>query len=467
VSNTYSYDALNRLIATTRLGITTSNRYDAANRLLSQMRQGTNGNLITLRSMGYDAARRVLRETNALGAVTSYRYAVDGSYQRVLTVTNANGGTRIQTFFRDGNLASVGGTATFPVRYEYGKTNDDYYRAYSKEIKLDSGGSDTSEWTQTLTDGLGRNYKTVFAGSGTPYRQSYYNFKGQLWKERDPDGVITLYTNNALGELEYTCIDSNRNDTIDFGGLDRITQSTREVASAHSTNVVRSLTSVWAVNGTDSSTPLSTVKRSVEGLTTWQSVAGAVSTTVRTLPSSGSYNVTQTAPDGSFSISLYQNGRLISVTRKDSNSVEVAKTTFGYDAHGRRSTSTDSRNGTTTFTYNNGDQVVTVTSPAPGGLGSAQTSATYYDAMGRATNIVQADGTSVTNAYSLRGELVRTVGSRTYPVGYAYDAQGRLKQMTNWSTYPSTGARVTTWNYHPERGWLTNKAYPDGLGPKH
>ena len=40
-----------------------------------------------------------------------------------------------------------------------------------------------------------------------------------------------------------------------------------------------------------------------------------------------------------------------------------------------------------------------------------------------------------------------------------------MKHMTNWSTYPSTGARVTTWNYDSGRGWLSNKRYPDNLGP--
>jgi hypothetical protein len=39
--------------------------------------------------------------------------------------------------------------------------------------------------------------------------------------------------------------------------------------------------------------------------------------------------------------------------------------------------------------------------------------------------------------------------------------------MTNWSSFPSTGARVTIWNYHPYRGWLPSKQYADGLGPNY
>ena len=210
------------------------------------------------------------------------------------------------------------------------------------------------------------------------------------------------------------------------------------------------------------------METSVEGLTTWQDMGGAVSQTVKSLPVDGAYTVTQLAPDGSYSLSLYQNGRLASVTRYASNSVQIGKITYGYDAHGRQNTVTDARNGTTTFTFNNADQVVTITTPPPGTGASAQTTVTFYDKTLRATNVVYPDGTSVASAYSLRGELLRTSGSRTYPVGYAYDAQGRLKQMTNWSSFSAlTGARVTTWNYDTQRGWLTNKVYPDGLGPKY
>jgi YD repeat-containing protein len=105
IASTNSYDALKRLVSTTRLGITTSNILDAAGRTLAQVRKGTDGSLITLRTLGYDASNRVIRETNALGAVTSYSYVVDGSSQSVVTTTNADGGTRIETRFRDGQSA--------------------------------------------------------------------------------------------------------------------------------------------------------------------------------------------------------------------------------------------------------------------------------------------------------------------------------------------------------------------------
>jgi YD repeat-containing protein len=469
VTNTYSYDALKRLVSTTRLGITTSNLLDAADRVLAQTRKGTNGSLITLRTLGYDAANRVIRETNALGAVTAYSHIVDGSNQRILFTTNADGGTRIETYFRDGQLASVTGTAAFPVRYEYGRVLDgSYQRAFTKEIKLDASGADTSECVTNFVDAFGHAYKTGFPGTGSPAREMRYNAKGQLTNQIDPDGIRTLFQYNTKGEREYVCIDSNRNDLIDLDRQDRITQTVSDVVANHGTDVLRTRTYVWQTDGSSSSTLVSTSETSVDGLSTWSDTLGAVSTSVKTPPSSGSYTVTQTAPDGSYSISLYQNGRMASITRYDSGSSQVGKTTYGYDEHGRRNTSTDARTGTTTYTFNNADQIVTVTTPPPGTGAPAQTITTYFDAMGRATSIVQADGTTVNNVFSLRGELLRTSGSRTYPVGYSYEAQGRMKTMTNWSTFSSsTGARVTTWHYDAQRGWMTNKVYADSNGTKY
>ena len=49
---------------------------------------------------------------------------------------------------------------------------------------------------------------------------------------------------------------------------------------------------------------------------------------------------------------------------------------------------------------------------------------------------------------------------------YTYDYAGRIKTMTTWTNFASSGgAAVTTWNYDAYRGSLTNKAYADGKGP--
>jgi len=75
------------------------------------------------------------------------------NYQRTATTTYPDGTTRSQAYYRDGQLAKVVGTAVHPVRYEYGTEQDGgVWRLYTKEIKLDGTGSDSSEWTKTYKD---------------------------------------------------------------------------------------------------------------------------------------------------------------------------------------------------------------------------------------------------------------------------------------------------------------------------
>jgi YD repeat-containing protein len=63
---------------------------------------------------------------------------------------------------------------------------------------------------------------------------------------------------------------------------------------------------------------------------------------------------------------------------------------------------------------------------------------------------------------------VKTSGSRTYPVAYTFDHAGRMKTMKTWQTAGGDAtAATTTWNYHTQRGWLTNKTYQGAAGPRY
>ncbi len=96
-------------------------------------------------------------------------------------------------------MKKVLGTAVHPVRYEYG-ARDGY--TYSAEIKLNADGSDAAEAVTNCTDIAGRHYRTDYSDGSSS--QSYYNAKGQLKKQVDPDGVTTLYRYNGKGEVDCT-----------------------------------------------------------------------------------------------------------------------------------------------------------------------------------------------------------------------------------------------------------------------
>src|SRR5262249_23298735 len=112
-------------------------------------------------------------------------------------------------------------------------------------------------------------------------------------------------------------------------------------------------------------------------------------------------------------------------------------------------------------TLNNAAQISSLTTPLP-----TEVTSNYFDTMMRPTGSLLPDSTATTNLLNPMGQTVQSYGSRTYAVGYGYDAQGRMTKMTNWTSFAgNAGARVTTWNYDQYRGYLTSKIYDDGNGP--
>src|SRR5438270_6526073 len=133
----------------------------------------------------------------------------------------------------------------------------------------------------------------------------------------------------------------------------------------------------------------------------------------------------------------------MSMNRFDANGGQIAGTSHGYDAHGRRTIVTDARTGSTIYTFNNADQITSTTTPSP-----SQTTSNLYNNMGLIWKTIFPDGTYFTNEFFDNGLLKKTYGSRTYPMAYAYDSQGRMTNMTTWTNFATlAGAAITTWKY--------------------
>lgn len=159
----YYRDALKREVGVQKNGIIRSNIFDLAGNIIKKTRTGTNGNTINIGRFSFDSIGRQLASTNAMGDVTTYSETIT-NYQKLLKTTYPDGSTRIEEYYRDGQIAKITGTAVHPVRYEYGTEQDGgVWRLYTKEIKLDVSGADTSEWTKTYKDMVGRDYKTVYS----------------------------------------------------------------------------------------------------------------------------------------------------------------------------------------------------------------------------------------------------------------------------------------------------------------
>lgn len=196
--------------------VTESSIMDINGRVLVERRTGTSGVKVDINQYLYNTAGEVTRHTNALQGITTYSESAASGY-RVRTTTYPDQGTVTESYFMDGRLQSVTGSAAAGVAYERGvEFVTDFagmgYREHVTRTRLNASGLPTLEWTKTYFDAAGRAYRTVYPArpgidtAGNPERQRHFNSRGQLWKEIDPDGVTTLYGYNVKGELECVAL---------------------------------------------------------------------------------------------------------------------------------------------------------------------------------------------------------------------------------------------------------------------
>jgi len=457
IVTSYGYDALNRAVTTIRDGITTSNEFNADGNIVSSHRIGTDGSDIVTSRSTYDTAGSLTSSIDVLGNATTSSNYLNAAGQNVHTSTHL-GITTVETQNFDGSVASNTSNAGTQSRYVYG-IDSSTGESFTQFIRLNADGSDTGEWTKTYQDVAGRTTRVVYPDNAT--EASVYGANGQLSASIDADGVVTLYSYNALGETEYHAVDVNRNGQIDLAGPDRVTRTVTDV-TAFGDYVVRRTQSFVFADDAGNPTLVSMTATAVNAQRSWNSSGGGTNQAYTVLMGNGSATSVTIAADGTTTSQYSLNGRLISSQVSDAAGT-IQSMTRTYDARNRLLTVTDARNGTTTYTYNDADQVTAVTTPAPGDGNRAQTTSTVYDDHGRVWRTQLPDNTWTTNGYNLDGSLQFTTGSRTYPVAYTYDYAGRKQTMTTWG---AAGPAVTTWNYN-NRGLLQSKAYNDGTGPSY
>ena len=100
---------------------------------------------------------------------------INGSGQKVRTSTLPDGSTQVETFYRDGQMKEVGGSAAHPVKYEYGVVSPGL--RFAKEIRIGQGASEI-EWTKTYRDLADRTVKAEYP-SGAQATSHYNNVSVQ------------------------------------------------------------------------------------------------------------------------------------------------------------------------------------------------------------------------------------------------------------------------------------------------
>ncbi|AHF93332.1 type IV secretion protein Rhs [Opitutaceae bacterium TAV5] len=461
ILTTYEHDDLGRVTRETVGGVSTVYEYDAAGRVISTTRVGSDDSQIPVSTQTYDTAGRLLTSTDALNRTTTYTETLlSGSLTERKTV-HADTSEEISTFYPDGSPASVRGDAAQWHNYAYGVDTDGEYEQEYFPTGDEPTGTPAAQWVKRYRDHAGRNHLVRYPDNAE--ETSGYNAKGQLVRQTDADGVQTLFAYNDRGEQTVTALDLDRNGTIDYAGDDRITRTVTTYATRDSVTVRRTTTEVWEDAG-DNPVTVSVTETAVDSLQSWTTTRGLTTHTSVTQDGAGNRTETTTAPDGSTSILTYAHGRLTGETRKDANNNTLSQVAYAYDPHGRLVTQTATGIGTTTYSYFDDDQVATVTTPDPGD--GTQTTSYTYNNRGWPSKVTHPDAAETETTYYPTGQIKRTWGARTYPQEYTYDAQGRLKTLTTWKDFSgTTGEAVTTWNYDPQRGWLTQKLYADNQGP--
>jgi hypothetical protein len=482
---TLEYDALGRVKAECRWHETNTPMciyysYDAANHVVQAGRKGGGeGGESTQSAAGFDSAGRLRFQTNALGGGAQFSYSVLTQGGHARTEHLPNGGTRIETFNRDGTPAMLTGTAVHGVAYTYEVARDGSLR--TKETKLEQEDAPTCEWLCETVDMLGRGKSTSYPDGAKS--ETFYNAKGQLWMEKDPDGGMTFYEHNPNGLVENVAVRTREDlsEAIDFKGSDRIIGTSRDVVynPTINGNVRRMRVFSWENNGSAQSNLLYMIETSVDGLERWHTVyenGRAVSSHVRRSYGEGTKEELEFSPTNSTTRKVYVRGRLERIETLGDLDRVVSTVSYRYDSLNRVATVTDSRGGdeakslgkkaqrTTDYVYNLAGLPCRIV--IRGDKGEESTTTFSYDESGQETQVNVGGKNRLTREYILTGEI-KTVSGEGLPLSeYTYDYAGRTKSVRTWRKLSDPqSSSVVTWDYDPRRGWLIRKTFEDQPGP--
>jgi RHS repeat-associated protein len=421
----YSYDALDRLVSTTRPdGTVTRQAYDAEGRRVSSTDAA--GNVTTY---AYDPVGRLVRTTFADGSSTSMTY--DGAGQVMETVDEL-GNVRWSEYDAAGHLASTTDPLGAVTVYSYDAVGN-------RTSTLDALG----RTTVYAYDADNRLVATTYPDGGV--ESVGYDGAGHVVNKADALNQSTGYNYDAAGRL-VRVVDALGNVTA--YGLDELGLTlAMQPPNAHGT----STTFVY-----DSFTNVRTGRFLPDGSgeTFKDDAAGQIiqHTDFNGMTTSYAYDpmgrvLSRTYPDGSVLAFTYtptgqratatdrrgttryaydSRNRLVSVTESDGRQLA-----YGYDAHGDRTRLTAQIGATpltTTTSYDGDYRPTAVVDP----LGRAFAFA--YDAAGNRVSASYPNGASASYSYDARDrltDLATTVeGAPVASFAYVLDAAGRRTQVS-------------------------------------
>ncbi len=420
-----SYDPLGAVLsATDALGRPTAWAYDAAGRLTE--RTYPDG---TAESRAYDAEGRVVAATDRGGRVTTFLYDAAG---RLVTTLHADGTTKSSTYDDAGRIVAStdarGSITTFVLDAVGRRTQVINALGQATTYAYDAAGNQTA-----VTDGLGNSTSFTLDDAGSLLTTTFpdgttasneYDELGRRVAGIDQAGVRTGFGYDPLGRLVQV--------TDAAGGITRYTYDEQGNRTSQ----------------TDANGHVTRFTFDKLGRQTARILPGGAAE-ILAYDAAGN-RISRTDFNGVTTNYAYDvNGRLTERSYPVGTSVS-----FTYTATGRRASATDAR-GVATYSYNDRDQLVSMTAP------EGWTLQYSWDAAGNRkelTTNLGAGGLFTTEySYDAVGRLATVTDARSGVYAYGYDAAGRRASLS----YPNG---VVTTYVHDAASRLVNlqTGAPDG-----
>ena len=399
----------------------------------------------------------------------AYVYQLDSTGRMIQAVNPLNQKTTL-TWDGDNNVASLTEDNGAVTKWSY-DPNTGYPLTQQDALAVKNNTASTTYTYQTSLSGHVAYVTDKVSAAGRHYHFTY-DANGNLLTVQSPDGTAagsgytTTYTYDSYGE-ELTAKDANGHTT---------TYSNYDVSGYPDTtkDAVGNTTSV--VYG-----PRGEVTSSTDGLlhTTTQTYDTFLRPLVTTAPKDQANNVyittpapvydandnvvQKTAPNGAVSTATYNadDEATASTLPPDTTSSPARTTTYTYDNVGNRLTvtqpdgnvsgaqsgsytttktydngnevlsSTDATGGKTTYSYDDVGNQLTVTDPVKNAItgNTTATTTTAYDIDHEPTSVTDAAGKSTSTTYDLDGTKLSTTDQNGNTTLYSYDQNGQLTQQ--------------------------------------
>ena len=424
LTTSYEYDALDRITAVIDVyGNRMETVYDANGQVYQQIARykKADGSFDTriLSTRTYDAADRLLTDTDTLGGVTRYSYdaagnvatltdpekhtstyeydamnrrtaVIDGNGQRVTTdydqaghairLTNANGQATINTYDKLGRLTQTSDPLGNLTQMQYDANNNvscviDANAAAGLQPKNIDGCT-----VSTVYDELNRPAQSKDAQNRLT--KTVYDLSGNVLSLTDPKNRVTTYSYDTLGRL-----------TQITDPLGKTTSTLRDEAG-NAYQVTNRLNEVTKIT------------------------FDAISRAVRSDYQDGTAQTT--------TYSIYGN-----VIAQANNTLSYA---FSYDTLNRLKTKTDSRGRSLAFNYDKSGRILSKSTY------QNSTTAYTYDGTGKLAAITNPDYLNVNYQFDGAGQLLSRIMSSGAKSLYQYDANGQLMHLTHTN---ATGGTLT------------------------